>query len=68
MSTKIQEVPSNVAITEKIEKQYARLQLSIPGTQETFLDKVAPDIDSFTDEPVAQCDVQVVKNTFDDFR
>ena len=68
MSTKIQEVPSNVAITEKIEKQYARLQLSIPGTQETFLDKVAPDIDSFTDESVAQCDVQVVKNTFDDFR
>ena len=31
-STKIQEVTSNVAITEKNEKQYVKLQLSIPET------------------------------------
>ena len=36
LSTKIQEVISNVVITEKNEKQYVRLQLSIPGTQEAF--------------------------------
>ena len=57
---------SNVAITEKNEKQHVRLQLSIPGTQEAFPDKVAPDIDEFTDEPVVQCDVQVIKNHFAD--
>ena len=33
---------SNVAITEKYEKQYVRLQLRIPGIQEAFLDKVTP--------------------------
>ena len=32
---------------EKNEKQYVRLQLSIPGTQGAFSDKVAPDIDYF---------------------
>ena len=31
-----------------------------------FLDKVASDIDGFTDEPVVSCDVQVVKNTLTD--
>ena len=32
-----------------------------------FSDKVAPDIDGFTDEAVVQCDVQVVENaTVDD--
>ena len=61
MSTKLQEITSNVAISEKNEKQYVRLQLSITGTQEAFLDKVAPDIDGFTGEQVVQCDVQVVK-------
>ena len=35
-----------------------------PGTQREFTDKVVPDIDGFTDEPVVQCDVQVVENTF----
>ena len=25
---------------------------SLPGTQRTFSDKVTPDIDSFTDDPV----------------
>ena len=38
----------------------------IPGTQGTFSDKFALDIDDFTDEPEFQCDVQVVKNTFVD--
>ena len=53
---------SNVVINEKNEKQYVRLQPSIPGTQGAFLDKVTPDIYGFTDEPVVhQCDVQVVK-------
>ena len=33
--------------TEKNKKQYVRLQLSIPGTQGAFSDKVAPDIDYF---------------------
>ena len=32
---------------EKNEKQYVRLQLSIPGTQGAFSDKVAPYIDYF---------------------
>ena len=68
LSTKIQESTSNVAITEENEKEYARLQLSIPGTHLVFSDKVAPDIDGFTNEPVVQCDVEVVKNSFvDDF-
>ena len=59
-STKIQKVTSNVTITEKNEKQYARLQLSIPGPQGACLDKVTHDIDGFTDEPVAhQCGIQV---------
>ena len=53
--------------TGKNEKQYVRLQLSIPGTQGAFLDKFTPDIDGFTDEPVVhQCDVQFVENTFAD--
>ena len=33
-------------------------------TQEAFSDKVTPDIDSFSDEPVAPADVQVVKKNF----
>ena len=51
-STKIQEVTSNVVIAKKNEKQYVRLQLSIPGTQRGFLDKFAPDIDGLADEPM----------------
>ena len=66
LSKKIQEVTLNVAITKKNGKQYVRLQLSIPGTQGAFSDKVTPDIDYFTDEPQVQCDVQVVKNNFVD--
>ena len=35
--------------------------------QRAFLDKVTPDIDGFTDEPVVyQCDVQFVENIFVD--
>ena len=67
MSTKIQEVISNVAITANNEKQYARLQQSIPRTQQTFLDKVTLDINGFTDEQVFhECDVQVVEKFFTD--
>lgn len=67
MITKIQEVISNVAITANNEKQYARLQQSIPRTQQTFLDKVTLDINGFTDEQVFhECDVQVVEKFFTD--
>ena len=54
LSTKIQKVTSNVVITEKNEKQYFRLQLSIPETQGLFSDKNVRDIDDFTDEPEFQ--------------
>ena len=50
MSTKIQEVTSNVTITKKKEKQFVRLQLSIPWTQGAFSDKITSDNDGFTDE------------------
>ena len=40
-STNIQEVTSNVAITEKNEKQNVRLPLSKPRTQGAFSDKVS---------------------------
>ena len=32
------------------------------GDQRAFSDKVTPNIDGFTDEPIAQYDVQVVEN------
>ena len=50
-------------LLRKMKKHYVRLQL---GTQGVFSDKVVPDIDGFTGEPVAQCDVQVVENSFVD--
>ena len=52
MSIKTQEVTSNVAITEKNEKQYVRqiTQLGIRGTQGEISDKVIPDIDGFADD------------------
>ena len=56
-------------MTSKFAKNhYFRLQLSIPKTQGTFLDKVTPDVDGITDEAVVhQCDVQkIVENTFKD--
>ena len=60
MSTKIQEVTSNVAITVKNEKLSQITE--IPGTQATghFQIKFTSDIAGFTDEPVVHCDVQVV--------
>ena len=58
LSMKTQEATSNVAITEKNEQQYVRLQLTKYTSDRcwAFSDKaVAPDIDGFTDEPVVQC-------------
>ena len=31
--------------------------------QGAFSDKVTSDFDGFTDEPIVQCDVQVIENT-----
>ena len=56
MKIKIQEVTSDVVITGKNEKQYARkiIQLGIRRTQVVFSDKVTPYIYSFTDKAVVQ--------------
>ena len=43
---------SDIVITEKNEK---------PGTHRAFSDKVARDIDGFTDEPIVQCDEPIVQ-------
>ena len=64
MSVKTQEVTSNMTITEKSKKLCQRT--SIVGNQGTFSDKVIPDTDVFTDQPVVQCNFQVVENTFID--
>ena len=61
---KIQEVTSNVAITEKNEKRYV-IQQGIQGTQGEK-DKVTPDIDGFTNEPVVQRGVRVIKDIYVD--
>ena len=67
LSAKIQEVISNIVITERNEKLCQTT--GIPGTQGAFSDKLTPNIDVFIDEPVVQCDVQGVENTFtDDFK
>ena len=55
LSTKIQEISSNIVITEKNEKICQTTGL--PGTQGAFSNKVNPDIDGFTDEPVEQFNV-----------
>ena len=53
----------NVAITDRKEKQYVR---QIKYTNQRHLAKsVTPDI-GFTNKPVVQCDVPVVKNSFVD--
>ena len=54
---------SNVAITEKSEKQNVGdiIQLGLRGKQGAFSDKVTAGIDDFTNEPVLQCDLRVVK-------
>ena len=64
MSVKTQEVTSNKAITEKNKKLCQPTR--IVGNQGTFSDKVTPDTDVFTDQPVVQCNFQVVENTFID--
>lgn len=40
------------------------IQFGIPGPQGAFSDNVTPDVDGFINEPVVQCDISVVKNTF----
>ena len=52
LSAKIQKAISNIVITEKNEK--LSLTSEIPEIQGAFSDKVTPDIDGFTDEPVVQ--------------
>ena len=64
MSVKTQEVTSNKAIIEKNKKLCQ--PTGIVGNQGTFSDKVTPDTDVFTDQPVVQCNFQVVENTFID--
>ena len=49
LSKKIQEAISNIIITETNEKL-----CQTTGTQGAFSDKVIPDIDGFTDEPMVQ--------------
>ena len=51
MSTKIQKVISYIVITEKNEKLCQTTE--IPGCQGAFSDKVTPNIDGFSDEPVS---------------
>ena len=52
LSAKIQKAISNIVITEKNEK--VSLTSEIPEIQGAFSEKVTPDIDGFTDEPVVQ--------------
>lgn len=63
MNTKTQEVPPNVAITENKSNisdklsRYTRVSVAFP-------DKVASDIDYFSDWSLIQCSVPVVKIYF----
>lgn len=60
---------SNLAITVKNEKKTNGRQIiqrGIRGTQGAFTNKITPDIDGCTDEPVFPCDVRIVKNYFVD--
>ena len=62
LSLKIGEATSkSVVITEKKGKQYVRQIIYI--NQGYLPTKVTPVID-FTDEPIIQCEVTVVENTF----
>ena len=49
-------------------RKYVRkiIKRGIRWTQEAFTNKITPDIDGCTDEPVFQCDVRIVKNCFVD--
>ena len=64
LSTKIQEVTSNVAIIVKNEKLCQTT--GMPGSQGAYSGKVTSDIDSFTDDTVVQCEVQAVEKPFVD--
>ena len=54
---------SNVAITEKSEKQNVGdiIQLGLRGKQGAFSDKVTAGLDDFTNKPVVQCYLRVSK-------
>ena len=54
MNAKIQQVVSNIVITEKNEKLCQTTDIA--GTDGAFSNKVTPDIDVFTDELVVQCE------------
>ena len=58
-SMKIQEFTSNVVITEKNEKQYVRVQLSIPGTQGNFQVKLPLILMVLLMAKVVQCAVKL---------
>ena len=47
-------------------KTISQTTVNIPRIQGTFSDKVAPDMDDFTDKLELQRDIQVMKNTFED--
>ena len=53
-------------MTEQKKKGYQGIRATEAFECENISDKVIPAIDVFTDEPVVQCDVQVVENTFID--
>ena len=55
---------SNIVIIDKNEKLCQ--STGKPGPQGAFSEEVTSDIGVFTDKTVAQCDVQVVENTFID--
>ena len=44
-------------------KNNVTLQLLLPGIEEVFSDIGTLDTDNFTDEPVVQCNLQIVENT-----
>ena len=53
----MQELPSNIVITEKREKAISQTYIKL---RRAFTDKVI----NFTDEPVVQCNVPVIKKYF----
>ena len=59
---KIQEVTSDVAITEK--KSISDKSCRYTRVAGSYTDKVMPDIDYFTDEPVVQYGFPVIKKYF----
>ena len=64
LSLKIQEATSiSVVITEEKGKQYVRQIIYIYINQGHLPTKVTPIID-FKDEPIIQCEVPVIENTF----